>query len=318
MAGVLRKALAQALVSYYAFAGEVVSNSVGEPELLCNNQGVDFTEAYADAKLHDLSLYNPDDSIEGKLVPKKQHGVLCVQVTELKCGGVVVGCTFDHRIADAYSANMFLVSWAEMALCKPLSVVPSFRRSLLNIRRPGSYDPSLDEMYVLISALPPPRAPQPGGADPFISRIYYVTAEQLSLLQTLANGHRDAVHEYLEGAVTKEHFLGLIDWVEAHRPEPALARIYCSGSSDGPALVVSSGQRFAVSKVDFGWGRPALGSFHFPWGGEAGYVMPMPSPARDGDWVVYMHLLKGQIEFIETEAAHVFRPVTSEYLNLIN
>ncbi|RVW59760.1 hypothetical protein CK203_096380 [Vitis vinifera] len=64
---------------------------------------------------------------------------------------------------------MFLVSWAEMALCKPLSVVPSFRRSLLNIRRPGSYDPSLDEMYVLISALPPPRAPQPGGADPFIS-----------------------------------------------------------------------------------------------------------------------------------------------------
>ena len=83
MAGVLRKALAQALVSYYAFAGEVVSNSVGEPELLCNNQGVDFTEAYADAKLHDLSLYNPDDSIEGKLVPKKQHGVLCVQVTLL-------------------------------------------------------------------------------------------------------------------------------------------------------------------------------------------------------------------------------------------
>ncbi|RVW59761.1 hypothetical protein CK203_096381 [Vitis vinifera] len=75
-----------------ANGGEVVSNSVGEPELLCNNQGVDFTEAYADAKLHDLSLYNPDDSIEGKLVPKKQHGVLCVQVTELKCGGVVVGC----------------------------------------------------------------------------------------------------------------------------------------------------------------------------------------------------------------------------------
>ncbi|XP_034696719.1 shikimate O-hydroxycinnamoyltransferase-like [Vitis riparia] len=404
MAGVLRKALAQALVSYYAFAGEVVSNSVGEPELLCNNQGVDFTEAYADVKLHDLSLYNPDDSIEGKLVPKKQHGVLCVQVTELKCGGLVVGCTFDHRIADAYSANMFLVSWAEMALCKPLSVVPSFRRSLLNIRRPGSYDPSLDEMYVLISALPPPRAPQPGGADPFINRIYYVTAEQLSLLQTLAStskgssykrtklesfsaflwkmvaasavmendnkktckmgivvdGRRrlssgdedksavmasyfgnvlsipfgekmidelkekplswvaDAVHEYLEGAVTKEHFLGLIDWVEAHRPEPALAKIYCSGSSDGPAFVVSSGQRFAVSKVDFGWGRPALGSYHFPWDGEAGYVMPMPSPARDGDWVVYLHLLKGQIELIETEAAHVFRPLTSEYLNLIS
>ncbi|RVW59749.1 hypothetical protein CK203_096379 [Vitis vinifera] len=99
----------------------------------------------------------------------------------------------------------------------------------------------------------------------------------------------DAVHEYLEGAVTKEHF-----------------------------LASSTGAEIRSVKGGFGWGRPALGSFHFPWGGEAGYVMPMPSPARDGDWVVYMHLLKGQIEFIETEAAHVFRPVTSEYLNLIN
>ncbi|KAJ9692924.1 hypothetical protein PVL29_011846 [Vitis rotundifolia] len=146
--------------------------------------------AHADVRLEDLDLYNPDVSIEGKLVPKK-NGVLSVQVTishSLCISNVVLvgACTFDHRIADAYSANMFLVSWAEMAQSKPLSVVPSFRRSLLNIRRLGSYDPSLDDMYVPISALPPPRAQQPGGADPLISRIYYVMAEQLSLLQMLA------------------------------------------------------------------------------------------------------------------------------------
>ncbi|RVW69895.1 hypothetical protein CK203_059133 [Vitis vinifera] len=134
MVRVLKEAMAQALVPYYAFAGEVLSNSLGEAELLCNNRGVDFLEAYAD-------------------------------VTELKCGGIVVACTFDHRIADAYSTNMFLVSWAEMAQSKPLSVIPSFRRSLLNPRRPGSYAPSLDQMYVPISALPPPKVPQPG-ADP--------------------------------------------------------------------------------------------------------------------------------------------------------
>ena len=40
-------------------------------------------EAYANAKLQDLSLYNPNNSIEGKLVPKKQCGALCVQVTLL-------------------------------------------------------------------------------------------------------------------------------------------------------------------------------------------------------------------------------------------
>ncbi|KAF4383563.1 hypothetical protein F8388_014063 [Cannabis sativa] len=56
-------------------------------------------------------------------------------VTELKCGGIVVACTFDHRIVDAYSANMFFISWVQMAQSKRLSLRPSFRRSLLNPRR---------------------------------------------------------------------------------------------------------------------------------------------------------------------------------------
>ncbi|KAM0956382.1 hypothetical protein COP2_025273 [Malus domestica] len=36
MVGVLKKAMAQALMTFYAFSGEVVPNSVGEPEILCN------------------------------------------------------------------------------------------------------------------------------------------------------------------------------------------------------------------------------------------------------------------------------------------
>ena len=74
----------------------------------------------------------------------------------------------------------------------------------------------------------------------------------------------DAVHDYLEGAVAKKHFLGLIDWVEAHRSEPAITKIYSSGSRDGLTFVVSSGQRFLASRVNFGWGMLALGSYHFP------------------------------------------------------
>ena len=91
-----------------------------------------------------------------------------------------MACTFDHRIVDTYSANMFLVSWAEMAQSKPLSVLPSFRRPLLNPRCPGSYDLSLDDMCIPMSALPPPKAPQPGD-DLLINSFYYVTTEQLSV-----------------------------------------------------------------------------------------------------------------------------------------
>ncbi|GMN68028.1 hypothetical protein TIFTF001_037087 [Ficus carica] len=80
MVGVLKKALEQALISFYAFAGELVTNYEGVPELLCNNRGVDFIEAFADVESCHLDLYNPDDSVEGKLVPSKKHGVLAVQV----------------------------------------------------------------------------------------------------------------------------------------------------------------------------------------------------------------------------------------------
>ena len=69
--------------------------------------------------------------------------------------------------------------------------------------------------------------------------------------------------------------------------------------------MVSSGQHFPISKVDFGWGKSAFGSFYFPWGGNVGYVMPIPSPSGNGDWVVYMHMLKREPELIECKAAHV-------------
>lgn len=80
MAETLKASLAEALVSYYAFAGELVKNYVGEPEILCNNRGVDFLEALADVELRELNLHDPDESI-AKLVPKKKHGVLAIQVT---------------------------------------------------------------------------------------------------------------------------------------------------------------------------------------------------------------------------------------------
>ncbi|KAL8137361.1 hypothetical protein V2J09_003362 [Rumex salicifolius] len=46
-ASALKKALAETLVSFYAFAGEAVENWAGEPEIHCNNRGVDFWEASA-------------------------------------------------------------------------------------------------------------------------------------------------------------------------------------------------------------------------------------------------------------------------------
>ncbi|KAI4372693.1 hypothetical protein MLD38_010892 [Melastoma candidum] len=400
----LKAALAESLISFYVLAGEVVSNQVGEPELLCNNRGVEFVEARANVELVDLELYNPDESVEGKLVPKKKQGVVAVQVTELKCGGLVVGCAFDHRVTDAYSANMFIVSWAEIARSSsssspPVLASPSFRRSLLNPRRPLSIDPYFDQMYVPITSMPKPPDTVPDRHQ-LMSRIYYVTSHELEELQHVATSEEadckrsklesfsaflwkilsncyeedsrgringtdttsiigivvdgrtrlgegkgtfdsyfgnvlsipfgemriadavsnplskvaDEVHKFLGHGTSGDHFRGLIDWVETRRPQPGLTKVYCRTSEDGPAFVVSSGQRFPASKADFGWGKPVFGSYHFPWGGTTGYIMPMPSLSVEGDWVVYMHVSKYQVEYIEREAPNFFKPLTPSYL----
>ncbi|CAN1299080.1 Coniferyl alcohol acyltransferase [Linum perenne] len=273
--GKLKKALAQALVTYYAFAGEVVVNSGGEPEILCNNRGVEFWEAYADVELRELDLYNPDDAVEGKLVPVKKDSVFAVQVTELRCGGIVVGCSFDHRIADAYSCNMFLVAWAELAQFRPISNPPSFRRSLLNPRRPLTLDPTISDMYVPISTLPPP--PPPSAADPVLaSRIYYVKSEDLSTLQSTTSRTK------------LESFCAFL-W----------------------QLVAKSSKSDAVSKMGIvvnGRSRLTDMSNYF------GNVLSIPYGGKRVEDLVYMHLFVEQLEVIEKEGGSVFRPFSWDCL----
>ncbi|GMP36174.1 hypothetical protein CsSME_00008381 [Camellia sinensis var. sinensis] len=284
------------------------------------------------------------------------------------------------------------------------------KQSLLNSRRPSYYDRSIDNIYVFLSSLPPPKLvedPKPND-DSLQSRIYYVVSEEHKCLQsqaTSSNGIKisklvsfstflwkliasaeksesesgsgfdsnkrckmdvvdgrgrltlnnnikadhesekyfgnilsipygeasvgelntmhlskvaELVHDCLKGAAIEEHFLGLIEWVEFHRPEKAIVRVYCKETDDETVMVVSSGQRFSVLKIDFGWGKPSFGSYHFPWRGQTGYVMPMPSTSRDGDWILYMHLHDKHLDFVEYQAPHLFRPLTPAYLNLMH
>ncbi|KAL5215236.1 hypothetical protein ABZP36_004388 [Zizania latifolia] len=386
-APILKVSLAKVLVAYYPLAGEVVANAAGEAELLCSGRGVDFAEASAGgAELRDLRLGMVDESTE-KLVPKKKAGVMSVQVTKFKCGGAVVGCTFDHRVCDAYSFNMFLVAWAAAARGISVTVAPSFDRSFLapSYPPPPCPDALADRLFVPVSCVS--ATPATAAAA---NRIYRVAADDVAALQESAghgrtkleaftahlwqlyaraasSGQRrtccmgvvvdgrtrlrrdgamkgyfgnvltipygviasddlrgmaladaaDDVHRWVTEAATGDHFRGLIDWVEALRPEPTVAKAYLGGGGgDGAgatACVVSSGMRFPVGEVDFGWGQPAFASYHFPWPGGAGYVMPMPSARGDGDWVVYVHAAPEVVKAMEEEPT-VFKALDCDYV----
>eukprot|EP01018_Ginkgo_biloba_P026921 Gb_26789 [translate_table: standard] len=257
----LKKSLSEVLVSYYAFAGRLVTNSNGEPELLCNNEGVEFSEAYADIRLAQVDFHNPDATVEGKIVPSRSPfpdenndrvAVFCVQVTKFKCGSVVVGCTFD---------NGNLVS---------LPYLPYAEAGL-------EFDACVGE----------------------------VREKPLSW-------RAEMVHRAIKVATNEEHFRSLIDWVEMKRPEATLSKLY----HDVSAVVVSSGLRFPISNLDFGWGKSAFTSYYFPWGGKAGYVMPMPSPLGEGSWVVYTHLSIHQLKAIESHPHSLLHPLTPHFLGL--
>ncbi|XP_031477449.1 coniferyl alcohol acyltransferase-like [Nymphaea colorata] len=384
MISALKKALSKMLIPCFPLAGEVVTSPTGEPEIHCNNNGVEFIEAYADIELRNLDLHHPDASVAGKLVPKRPTAVLCLQVTELKCGGTVLSCTLDHRVSDGYSAKMFLDAWAEMTTSGTISAAPTFRRSLLSPRRLGLPDKSLNDLY----RVAPPALPYTPRAHEYAGRIYYMKAEAMASLQALAGSSHgtkrtkfeafsgcmwkamaksagdgetckmgviidgrsrlvddvrsmdtmaryygnvlslpyseseakeltcnplswvaDQVHDFLESRVTTDHFLGLVDWVEAHKPHQLMTSLVYKGTMEGPSFAVSNGRVFQPSRLDFGWGKPILGSCYFPWGVDSGYVMLMPSPVGDGDWVVYMHLFNHQLNMVEAELCDILEPL---------
>nr|XP_043626876.1 coniferyl alcohol acyltransferase-like [Erigeron canadensis] len=405
MVDAIKISLSQALSVFYPLAGEIVYNTAGEPEIHCNNKGIEFIEAVASAELRELNFYNPDESIEGKLMPKRHHGVLAIQVTMLKCGGVVIASMFDHRVADGYSANMFISSWADMTRSQQPTLLPSFRRSILNARRPTTYSASVTNVFLPISDIPSLTTIDPQNElvvdqTAFTSRTYYIEGDQLKRLQTLAseNGCRrsklesftsflwkisasfiedsgylehlcyvavavdgrrrlsdgegvekenlmnahfgnvlsipfggiqskdlidmtlssaaNKVHEFLKCAATKEHFMDLIDWVEDQRPKPLISRSF-AGIEKAFSMMVSSGQRFSImDKMDFGWGKLVFGSCHVPMARTDCYVMTMASPVNENDWVVYMHLPRKHLNYIEAHASHLFKPLTADYLKI--
>ncbi|KAE8688230.1 titin-like [Hibiscus syriacus] len=223
-----------------------------------------------------------ESSNEGVVLVERRQWHWQLLATELRCGGVVVACTLDQRIADAYSANMFLVSWANCLDPSPSlwTKLESFSASQWKMvaLRAAKDGFKFTKMGIVVDGRvrlgegDEHKASLMGSYFGNVLCIPFGSQGVNKLIEKPLWWVANQVHDFLDQAVRKDHFLGMIDWVEAHRPEPALAKIYINGSQEGPAFVVSSGQRFPVSKVDFGWDRPVFGSYHFPWGGRGFWI----------------------------------------------
>ncbi|CAN0923328.1 Stemmadenine O-acetyltransferase [Linum grandiflorum] len=121
----LKASLSKALNSFYALSGRVKHNLTVEDF----HSGVPFTETRVETRLSDF-LKNPSLlELVNQLFPLEPACLITsrstttttpppplflVQVNVFGCGGVAVGLSFHHKVADGATADMFLEHWTSL------------------------------------------------------------------------------------------------------------------------------------------------------------------------------------------------------------
>lgn len=158
-----------------------------------------------------------------------------------------------------------------------------------------------------------------GESDPspdYIGNVLSLAVGEASIAE-LKNGTiadvSSEVHEAISKVTTRSHFLDLIDWIECHRPGLMLARVVLG--QGGPTLVVSSGRRFPVAELDFGFGRPVLGTVCSTIEKiGVGYVNQRASARGDGSWTLSAILWPELAAAFDSDP--IIQPMSTRYLQL--
>ncbi|XP_042392218.1 acyl transferase 9-like isoform X1 [Zingiber officinale] len=129
-AGVIRKALARALVHYYPIAGRIVQPEGCEPRIECTGDGVWFVAASADCSLADVNyLERPMMLGQNDILPYTEletspaNTLVMIQVTEFTCGGFVMGLRTNHAFADGLGSAQVISAIGDLARGLPEPIV---------------------------------------------------------------------------------------------------------------------------------------------------------------------------------------------------
>ncbi|KAM0843074.1 hypothetical protein ACQ4PT_057948 [Festuca glaucescens] len=163
-AGVIRRALGEALVHYYPMAGRLREIEGRKLVVDCTGEGVLFVQADADVKLADLEaagLRPPFPCMDQLLFDVEGSSgilncpLLLIQVTRLLCGGFVVALRCNHAMCDAIGIAQFINAVSELARGLPtITVNPVWCRELILTRDPVAPRPSVPRTKP--DVLPPP------------------------------------------------------------------------------------------------------------------------------------------------------------------
>uniref|UniRef100_A0A6N2LSY3 Omega-hydroxypalmitate O-feruloyl transferase n=1 Tax=Salix viminalis TaxID=40686 RepID=A0A6N2LSY3_SALVM len=145
---ILKHSLSKVLVHYYPLAGRLrASTEVDQKlEIDCNGEGAVFAEAFMDITAEEfLELSQKPNKSWRKLMYKVEAQSfldippLVVQVTSLRCGGMIVCTAINHCECDGIGTSQFLHAWAQITT-KPhidLTIMPLHPRHVLKPRNPS-------------------------------------------------------------------------------------------------------------------------------------------------------------------------------------
>ncbi|XP_004513920.1 alcohol acyl transferase 1 allele RGb-like [Cicer arietinum] len=146
-ADILKSSLSRVLVDYYPVAGRLRTSSEDENKLVvdCNGEGVLFAEASMDITAEELLIpcmtqHKSLKKLKCKGNTKKMldNPLLLIQVTNLRCGGMMLFISFNHVLLDGTGISQFLNDWAHLTKNpnSNLTIKPYHNREMLKIREP--------------------------------------------------------------------------------------------------------------------------------------------------------------------------------------
>ncbi|KAI3717700.1 hypothetical protein L1987_69477 [Smallanthus sonchifolius] len=163
----LKHSLSRVLVDYYPLAGRLQSHHEhdddddgdGDDDKLqvdCNGEGAVFAEACMDLSAQEfLQVSNKPCKSWRKLLFRVDaptfvdNPPLVVQVTKLRCGGMILCTAINHCLCDGIGTSQFLHAWAYLTT-KPngsVPIMPFHSRHVFKPRSPSSLLPSVHPAY---------------------------------------------------------------------------------------------------------------------------------------------------------------------------
>uniref|UniRef100_A0A7C9AH33 Shikimate O-hydroxycinnamoyltransferase n=1 Tax=Opuntia streptacantha TaxID=393608 RepID=A0A7C9AH33_OPUST len=154
----LKLSLSRVLSEYYPLAGRLraCKSQVGNDgdddndqsnklEVDCNGEGALFAEAFLDLSAQELLEFcdKPNRSWRKLIYKVDAHCFLdvpplVVQVTNLRCGGMILCTSINHCLCDGIGTSQFLNAWAQLT-ANPNShtqIIPFHNRYVLKPRNP--------------------------------------------------------------------------------------------------------------------------------------------------------------------------------------